>query len=144
MTTILASAAVVASVLQGAYFTPEAEYNTDANVYRVYNDGGGYIFDYIKNVETFKEHGTLVVINGQCYSACTLYLTLPPEQLCVTSEAVFGFHEAKVKNRRNEAATKYMFNEMPQWAKRMLGRLTPKLVKISGTVAIQNGVRECS
>ncbi len=38
--------------------------------------------------------GQPVVINGPCLSACTMYLSLPKGQVCVTKRATFGFHRA--------------------------------------------------
>jgi hypothetical protein len=39
--------------------------------------------------------GEKVVIDGPCYSACTMLLgMLPREQVCVTPRAVLGFHAA--------------------------------------------------
>jgi hypothetical protein len=41
-----------------------------------------------------RQSGERVIIDGPCNSACTLWFSLPPSQICVTPRAVFGFHSA--------------------------------------------------
>lgn len=75
---------------------------------------------------------TEFVISGECYSGCTLYLTLPPERICLTEEALFFFHGPAMDRDLYEAiygtkateeivetnriyATNYMMNVYPEW-----------------------------
>lgn len=60
----------------------------------IQNDAGGRIGDYLPSVELLRRSGTKVAFVGYCGSACTLYLSLPSEQLCVTKSAKFLFHRA--------------------------------------------------
>ena len=40
-----------------------------------------------------RDSGERVVIDGNCFSACTLVTAIiPKERICVTERAVFGFH----------------------------------------------------
>ena len=76
----LASAALVASTAQ-----------TRAEV-RISNDQGGSYRAYVNKVQGLRDSGEHVVIDGPCYSACTLHLSLPPGQVCATPRGRFGFH----------------------------------------------------
>lgn len=55
-------------------------------------DRGGSLVAYQARVDAFRASGERVIVDGPCYSACTLYLTLPQGQVCATRRAVFGFH----------------------------------------------------
>ena len=55
-------------------------------------DTGGFVDEYTRRVEMLRHSGERVVIDGPCNSACTLHLTLPRRQICVTSRAAFTFH----------------------------------------------------
>jgi hypothetical protein len=45
--------------------------------------------------------GERVVIDGPCLSACTLVLSVVPnDRICVTRRAVLGFHAARSMDRR--------------------------------------------
>jgi hypothetical protein len=46
-----------------------------------------------------RESGRRVIINGPCYSACTLVLgVVPRERICARSSAQLGFHAAAKKD----------------------------------------------
>ena len=59
---------------------------------RITGDAGGRLDVYQQRVETIRRSGERVIIDGFCNSACTLVLTLPASQLCVTPRASFTFH----------------------------------------------------
>jgi hypothetical protein len=61
---------------------------------RITADPGGSVAVYRAKVEALRYSGEKVVVDGVCNSSCTLYLTLPPSQICVTPRAIFGFHAA--------------------------------------------------
>ena len=58
------------------------------------HDAGGRVGEYLRRVHDAKAIHVLVKINGDCFSACTLYLGLPRDQVCITSNARLGFHHA--------------------------------------------------
>lgn len=58
------------------------------------NDGGGNVAVYKGRVAAVLASGERVVIDGLCGSACALYLSLPPSQICATSRGRFVFHAA--------------------------------------------------
>jgi len=62
---------------------------------RIAEDRGGQIGHYLQVFAALRSTGERVVIDGNCLSACTLVLGLiPPDRLCVTQRARFGFHAA--------------------------------------------------
>ena len=62
---------------------------------RITDDMGGLMTEYASRFTTIRESGEKVVIDGPCFSACTMLLgMLPRSQVCVTPRAVLGFHAA--------------------------------------------------
>lgn len=58
-------------------------------------DRGGAIEHYARRYAMIRDSGAQVIVDGPCLSACTLLLGLvPPERVCVTANASFGFHAA--------------------------------------------------
>jgi hypothetical protein len=59
------------------------------------DDPGGPVGGYMQRYASIRNSGEDVVIDGRCFSACTLVLALVPrERICLTRNAVFGFHAA--------------------------------------------------
>lgn len=59
-------------------------------VVRVTDDPGGFIGYRMAHIKALRVSGGRVVIDGECASACTLYLSL--EKACITPRARLGFH----------------------------------------------------
>ena len=58
---------------------------------------GGEIGSFLDFFSVLRHSGERVVIDGPCYSACTLVLsTIPRDRICVTRRAVLGFHAARL------------------------------------------------
>ncbi len=58
---------------------------------------GGEIGSFLDFFSVLRQSGERVVIDGPCYSACTLVLsTIPRDRICVTRRAVLGFHAARL------------------------------------------------
>jgi hypothetical protein len=77
----------VALVLAGARAS-------DAAV-RIADDPGGRIGKYVSKYQRMRASGQTVIIDGRCASACTIVLsTIPPDKICITSQANFVFHAA--------------------------------------------------
>lgn len=60
----------------------------------IHADGGGYVYEYIKEYNRLHAAGTHVVVDGPCYSSCTMILAYP--NACLKPQAVLGFHPAYV------------------------------------------------
>jgi len=92
----------------------------DPGIYNVGNDQGGVVVDYIVKREILRNDGLTVRFNGECNSACTLYITLPS---CVTKGAVFGFHapfgpdQVEVRDMKE-----FIWREYPQWVRQYINR----------------------
>src|SRR5882724_3960701 len=85
----------LASVLFGTALRPaQAEM-------RIRASPGGQVGPFLDLFERVRDSGERVVIDGPCLSACTLVLSLVPnERICVTRRAVLGFHAARSIDRR--------------------------------------------
>ncbi|QOZ23289.1 hypothetical protein [Bradyrhizobium sp. CCBAU 51753] len=63
---------------------------------RILASPGGQVGPFIDLFEKVRESGERVVIDGPCLSACTLVLSMVPnDRICVTRRAVLGFHAAR-------------------------------------------------
>lgn len=68
---------------------------------RILSSPGGQVGTFIDLFESVRESGERVVIDGPCFSACTLVLAaIPNDHICVTRRAVLGFHGARSIDRR--------------------------------------------
>jgi hypothetical protein len=68
---------------------------------RILASPGGQVGPFLDLFEQVRASGERVVIDGPCLSACTLVLSIvPDERICVTRRAVLGFHAARSIDRR--------------------------------------------
>jgi ATP-dependent protease ClpP protease subunit len=67
---------------------------------RILASPGGEVVSFLELFEVLRYSGERVIIDGPCYSACTLVLsTISRNRICVTSKAVLGFHAPRVVDR---------------------------------------------
>ena len=108
---------------------------------RITADRGGRIIDYVERFMQARASGEQVVIDGYCLSACTLVVgMLPREQVCVTRNAVLGFHAAwrptsDGRKVSSHIATQVMMDVYPPELRSWIGRrggLTPRLLLLEG------------
>ena len=84
----------IAAVLAGAVVAALVMTTAQATV-RIVADPGGQIGPYLEHLTALKDSGERVIIDGPCFSACTMVLgVIPQERICVTSRAKLGFHAA--------------------------------------------------
>jgi hypothetical protein len=63
---------------------------------RILASPGGQVGPFLELFERVRDSGERVVIDGPCLSACTLVLSMVPNnRICVTRRAVLGFHAAR-------------------------------------------------
>src|SRR5580704_13867656 len=68
---------------------------------RILASPGGQVGPFLDLFERVRASGERVVIDGPCLSACTLVLSMVPnDRICVTRRAVLGFHAARSIDRR--------------------------------------------
>jgi hypothetical protein len=93
--TAVTKAIFLASVLCGLALPP-----AHAEV-RILASPGGQVGPFLDLFERVRASGERVVIDGPCLSACTLVLSLVPnDRICVTRRAILGFHGARSVDRR--------------------------------------------
>jgi hypothetical protein len=108
---------------------------------RISDDTGGLIDTYVQKFSRMRDTGERIVVDGRCLSACTLVLSLVPhERICVTQNAVFGFHsawsyDAQGGEALDQKATRALWDMYPQpiqqWI-RANGGLHQKLIYLRG------------
>jgi hypothetical protein len=68
---------------------------------RILGSPGGQVGPFLDMFDEVRASGERVVIDGPCLSACTLVLSVVPnDRICVTRRAVLGFHAARSMDRR--------------------------------------------
>ncbi|ANT49889.1 hypothetical protein [Mesorhizobium amorphae] len=88
------------------------------NAETVSDNPGGQIVNFALHVAELRVAEEPVSFEGACDSACTLYLSLPAEQLCVTLDASFGFHlPYGVGARQKVVAANYLISQYPDWVR---------------------------
>lgn len=108
---------------------------------RITSDPGGQLGPYIQKLQSLRQSGQNVVIDGACFSACTMVLGLiPRERICVTARAKLGFHAAWRPGQAgvqvsDQEGTDLLMSFYPQavrdWIKRR-GGLSRQLVYLRG------------
>jgi hypothetical protein len=104
-------------------------------------DRGGQIGQYLQAFAALRSSGEDVVVDGNCFSACTLLLGLiPRERVCVTPRARFGFHAAWMPDESGRPVTSPMgtqalWNIYPHKVRSWIGRhggLSRKMIYLEG------------
>lgn len=118
---------------------------------RITQDPGGLISNHIRTFEEVRNGGHDVVIDGPCFSACTLVLgMIPQERLCVTRRARLGFHAAWAyapdgSKVMSESGTAQLWRIYPhsvrQWITRN-GGLSSRMIVLRGR-QLTSMVRAC-
>lgn len=105
------------------------------------DDNGGKIGDYLNAFASVRESGKLVIINGPCYSACTLILgVVPRDRVCAISSAKFGFHAARKMDSSGRPVsspegTNLLWNTYPEDVRRWItdrGGLSVQMIVLEG------------
>lgn len=58
-------------------------------------DHGGIVDLYTAQANWMASMGTPVIIDGPCISACTIFADIDRANVCVTTNAVFGYHKTQ-------------------------------------------------
>ena len=114
---------------------------------RILRSPGGEVGSFLRLFTALRDSGERIIIDGPCYSACTLVLgTIPNDRICVTRRAVLGFHGARIFDRRGKeyrvpasvnARVAAAYPEpVQQWIAQR-GGLTRKLIKLRGAELYQ-------
>jgi len=108
---------------------------------RILASPGGEVGPFLDLFERVRASGERVVIDGPCLSACTLVLSMVPnDRICVTRRAILGFHAARSVDPRGRMyaepeASELVFEAYPSavrgWIRRR-GGLTSHLLLLRG------------
>jgi hypothetical protein len=108
---------------------------------RILASPGGQVGPFLDLFEGVRESGERVVIDGPCLSACTLVLSMVPNnRICVTRRAILGFHAARSVDPRGRMYTEPEASELvleaypgpvQGWIRRH-GGLTSRLLLLRG------------
>jgi hypothetical protein len=118
-----------------------ASLNSGQAAMRIADDSGGKIGAYLDKYQGLRRSGETVVIDGLCASACTMVLgSVPRERICVTSQAVLGFHAAwdsgaDGRHVTNPGATQMLYSLYPSAVRRWIaarGGLKPQMIFLRG------------
>ena len=136
MTRMAILKAVFLAAVASALVAPPAQ----AEV-RILASAGGQVGTFLDLFERVRASGERVVIDGPCLSACTLVLSMVPnDRICVTRRAVLGFHAARSIDRRGRIyaepeASELVLQAYPApvrgWIRRR-GGLTSRLLLLRG------------
>ncbi|ARQ95370.1 hypothetical protein [Bradyrhizobium phage BDU-MI-1] len=99
----LKSIALAGALLLSAWLPAKA-------VVVIQKDNGGVIVEYIKKYSDIRDSGERIIVDGECHSACTLFLGMvPKEQYCFTDRALLGFHTATVRQKQPDGKVKLSY-----------------------------------
>jgi hypothetical protein len=90
------------------------------------NDMGGKILKYERFYNDVRYSEQLVIIDGPCFSACSLVAArVPSNRVCITPRAVLGFHSAWYLDRHkrptySREATREMWNQFPSRVRQLV------------------------
>jgi hypothetical protein len=108
---------------------------------RILGSPGGQVGPFLDLFEQMRDSGERVVIDGPCLSACTLVLSMVPNnRICVTPRAILGFHAARSVDPRGRMyaepeASELVLEAYPApvrgWIRRH-GGLTSRLLLLRG------------
>jgi hypothetical protein len=96
-------AAIMKAILLAAVLCGLASPPARAEV-RILASQGGQVGPFLDLFARVRASGERVVIDGPCLSACTLVLSVvPDDRICVTRRAVLGFHAARSIDQRGRS-----------------------------------------
>ena len=108
---------------------------------RIADDMGGPLGEYLLVFAAIRDAGERVMIDGSCFSACTLVTALiPRDKICITERAMLGFHAGWFENKAGErvvspTGTRVLLEMYPpiirNWISRR-GGLGPRTIVLEG------------
>jgi hypothetical protein len=134
-------AAIVCRAIVAAALLLVGPVSATADV-RIKASNGGDVLAYLAFFSLLERSGERVILDGPCFSACTLVLSsIPRERICVTRRAVLGFHAAQLLDRRSSRkyaapdATQVLAATYPTAVRSWIeqhGGLTSKIIILRG------------
>src|SRR5712692_10191559 len=105
------------AVFVGLFLSIAVVHSSSATT-RISNDMGGSLGKYLLMFTRIRDSGERVIIDGNCFSACTLVTIIPKERICITERAVLGFHAGWVDENSGKQIisaefTRALFEQYP-------------------------------
>jgi hypothetical protein len=109
-------------------------------VTRIGDDLGGSLGTYLLMFTRLRDSGERIIIDGKCFSACTLVTIIPKERICVTQRAVLGFHAGWIDDQTgrqptSKEGTNLLFELYPATIRRWItdhGGLGTRMILLQG------------
>jgi len=109
-------------------------------VTRIGDDLGGSLGTYLLMFTRLRDSGERIIIDGKCFSACTLVTIIPKERICVTQRAVLGFHAGWIDDQTgrqptSKEGTNLLFELYPATIRRWItdhGGLDTRMILLQG------------
>ena len=110
-------------------------------VTRIENDKGGSLGKYLLMFAAIRDSGERVVIDGSCFSACTLVTAMiPKDRICITEQAMLGFHAGWVDDLEGKRVisaegTQLLYQMYPPMIRKWIshhGGLGPNIIVMKG------------
>ena len=109
-------------------------------VTRIGDDLGGSLGTYLQMFTRLRDSGERIIIDGKCFSACTLVTIIPKERICVTQRAVLGFHAGWIDDQTgrqptSKEGTSLLFELYPATIRRWItdhGGLGTRMILLQG------------
>src|SRR6266487_6640844 len=108
---------------------------------RIENDKGGSLGKYLLMFAAIRDSSERVVIDGSCFSACTLVTAMiPKDRVCITDRAMLGFHAGWIDDEEGNRATsvegtQLLYQMYPPIIRRWItrhGGLGPNMIIMKG------------
>jgi hypothetical protein len=108
---------------------------------RIENDKGGSLGGYLLMFAAIRDSGERVVIDGSCFSACTLVTAMiPKDRVCITGRAKLGFHASWMDDQAGNRVisvegTQLLYQMYPPMIQRWIARrggLGPNIIIMTG------------
>jgi len=118
---------------------------------RIADDSGGPMGAYLERFASIRDSREHVIIDGFCLSACTLVLAMiPPDRICLTPKAVFGFHAASSSQQwlypqAGSAGTRTLWALYPESIRKLIrkkGGLSNEMVYLTAQ-ELSSGFSRC-
>ena len=108
---------------------------------RIEDDKGGSLGKYLLMFAAIRDSAERVVIDGSCFSACTLVTAMiPKERVCITERAALGFHASWADDQDGNRVisaegTQLLYQMYPPMVRKWIkhhGGLGPNIIVMKG------------
>lgn len=114
-------------------FSINESHSKTTNEVLVTDNLGGEIRHFVRDIKKYNKNNTLVKIEGDCMSACTLFLSL--DNVCIYPSTRFWFHSAFYIKDNVKHPHYYMniamYKTYPGWVQSWLDTVPPLVISPS-------------